>query len=111
MKRFAILALLVGLLALPLFAQTYPTGTLSGHITDGKEALPGVTVSASSPNLQGTRVATSNVNGDYIFSFLPPGEYKVRFELLGFQTIDTSVKINAAQTQRLDATLPQDKVA
>ena len=110
MKRFAILAILVGLVALPLFAQN-PTGTLSGHATDGKDALPGVTVTVTSPNMQGTRTTVTNTNGDYIFTFLPPGEYRVKFELQGFQTIDTTVKVNAAQTQRVDATMPQAKVA
>jgi len=110
MKRFTILAILVGLVALPLFAQV-PTGTLSGHATDGKDALPGVTVTTTSPNLQGTRTTVTNSNGDYIFTFLPPGEYRVKFELQGFQTIETAVKVNAAQTQRVDATMPQAKVA
>jgi hypothetical protein len=111
MKRFAILTLLVGLAALPLLAQTYPTGSLSGHVTDGVTALPGVTVTVSSPNLQGTRTAVTTTNGDYILSFLPAGEYKVRFELQGFQTLETSIKISAAQTSKLDATMPAAKVA
>ena len=110
MKRFAILAILVGLAALPLFAQV-PTGTLSGHATDGTSALPGVTVTVTSPSMQGTRTTVTNTSGDYIFAFLPPGEYRVKFELQGFQTIDTEVKINAAQTQRVNATMPQAKVA
>ncbi|MBZ5587708.1 MAG: TonB-dependent receptor [Acidobacteriia bacterium] len=110
MKRFAILSILVGLLALPLLAQV-PTGTLSGHVTDGKQALPGVAVSVSSVNLQGARTTVTTPNGDYIFAFLPPGDYKVTFELQGFQTIETTIKINAAQTQKLDATMPQAKIA
>ncbi|HUK14754.1 MAG TPA: carboxypeptidase-like regulatory domain-containing protein, partial [Thermoanaerobaculaceae bacterium] len=110
MKKFVLLALFVGLVALPLFAQN-PTGTLSGHVSDGKDALPGVTVTATSPALQGARVATTGGSGDYIFPFLPPGDYHVKFELQGFQTIDTSIKVNAAQTQKLDATMPQAKVA
>jgi len=111
MRRFAILALMLGLVAGALFAQSNPTGTLSGHVTEGKDALPGVTVSASSPNMQGTRTAVTTVNGDYIFTFLPPGEYKIRFELQGFQTLDTSIKISAAQNSKLDATMPAAKVA
>ncbi|MDD5562539.1 MAG: TonB-dependent receptor [Thermoanaerobaculaceae bacterium] len=110
MKRFVLFALLIGCVAMPLFAQN-PTGTLSGHASDGKDPLPGVTVTATSPNLQGTRTSVTNGNGDYIFTFLPPGDYRVRFELQGFQTIDTTVKINAAQTQRVNATMPQAKVA
>jgi hypothetical protein len=110
MKRFAILTLLVGLMALPLLAQN-PTGTLTGHVTDGKTALPGVTVIISSPNMQGTRTAVTTVAGDYILTFLPPGEYKVRFELQGFQTLETSIKVSAAQTSKLDAEMPAAKVA
>ncbi len=88
-----------------------PTGTLTGRATDGKEALPGVTVTVSAPTMQGTRSSVTTINGDFIFTFLPPGLYTVRFELQGFQTIDTSVKVSAAQTQKLDAVMPQARVA
>jgi outer membrane receptor for ferrienterochelin and colicin len=108
MKRFVILALFLTLVSLPAFAQI-PTGTLSGHVTDGREALPGVTVTITSPAMQGTRTAVTNVSGDYIFTFLMPGDYHAKFELQGFQTIETTIKINAAQTQKLDATMPQAK--
>jgi hypothetical protein len=111
MKRFAILTLLVGLIALPLSAQMNPTGTLNGHVTEGKVALPGVTVSVTSPNLQGTRTAVTTVTGDYILAFLPAGEYTARFELAGFQTLETTIKISAAQISRLDAEMPAVKVA
>ncbi|HVN76660.1 MAG TPA: TonB-dependent receptor [Thermoanaerobaculaceae bacterium] len=88
-----------------------PTATLTGHVSDGKAALPGVTVTVSSPSLQGTRVAGTTVEGDYIFKYLPPGEYETRFELEGFQTVTASVRLNAAQTQELDATMPLAQVA
>ena len=109
MKRLAVLTLFAAFVSLPAFAQM-PTGTLSGHATDGKEALPGVTVTVTSPAMQGIRTTATGASGDYIFTFLPPGEYQVRFELSGFETIETTVRINAAQTQRLDATMPQAKV-
>jgi outer membrane receptor for ferrienterochelin and colicin len=102
--------MLLALVALPVFAQN-PTGTLTGHVTDGKDALPGVTVTVSSPNLQGTRSAMTTVAGDYLLTFLPPGEYKVHFEMQGFQTLDTTIKISAAQTSKLDALMPASKVA
>jgi outer membrane receptor for ferrienterochelin and colicin len=110
MRRSWVLALMIMLVALPMFAQV-PTGTLTGHVTDGTNALPGVTVSVTSPNLQGTRSAVTTVNGDYILAFLPPGEYRVRFELQGFQTLDTSIKISAAQTAKLDAVMPVARIA
>ena len=110
MKRHAVAAILIALAALPALAQN-PTATLAGHVSDGRLALPGVAVTVTSPFLQGTRGTTSNADGDYILKFLPPGDYQVKFELQGFQTIDTTVKLTAAQTQKLDATMPQAKVA
>jgi hypothetical protein len=110
MKRFLLAALVAGFTSFPLLAQN-PTGTLAGHVTDGKAALPGVTVTASSPYMQGTRSAITTVDGDYIFKFLPPGDYAVKFELQGFQTLDTNVKVSAAQIQKLDATMPLAAVA
>ena len=102
----------VGILALAVTASAQvPTGVLTGHVDDGKDALPGVLVTLTSPNLQGARSGTTSVSGGYVFPGLPPGDYHVRFELQGFQTLDTNVRLNAAQTSVLDATLPQAKVA
>ncbi|MCU0482674.1 MAG: TonB-dependent receptor [Chloroflexi bacterium] len=110
MKRLLLLATLALILVIPATAQT-PTGTLSGRVTDAQGALPGVSVQVTAPTLQGMRSAVSTDAGDYIFTFLPPGEYRVRFELAGFQTLETTVKVSAAQTVRLDATMPQSQVA
>jgi hypothetical protein len=110
MRRFAGPTLILVLVAGAVWAQN-PTATLAGHVTDGKLPLPGVTVTVASPYLQGTRTAVSTVDGDYILKFLPPGDYKVTFALEGFQTLETSVKLSAAQAQTLDAAMPQSKVA
>src|SRR6185436_18713445 len=48
------------LLALPVFSQGIPTGTLAGRVSADNQTLPGVTVSVSSPALQGRRSATTN---------------------------------------------------
>jgi outer membrane receptor protein involved in Fe transport len=108
--KFFICALGILAVALPAVAQI-PTGTLIGHVDDGKVPLPGVTVTVTSPSLQGARIATTSVNGDYIFTFLPPGDYNVRFELQGFQTVETGIKLSAAQRSTVNATMPQAKVA
>jgi hypothetical protein len=97
-------------LAVPVVAQI-ASGTLSGHVTDGKTPLPGATVKVTAATLQGPRTTVTGGNGDYLFRFLPPGDYKVWFELQGFETQETTVKVNAGQTQELDATMPQAKVA
>jgi hypothetical protein len=88
MKR--VLAIL-GFLALlapasPSSAQGVQTGTITGSVqsADGL-TLPGVTVTASSPSLQGQRSATTDVNGVYILKGLPPGTYTVSFEISSFK--------------------------
>jgi hypothetical protein len=74
-------------IAAPAAAQS-TTGTISGRVVDSQGlALPGVTVTATSPNLQATRETVTSENGDYILTLLPPGTYRLVFELAGFQRI------------------------
>jgi hypothetical protein len=102
-QAVAVVLLLAGVVA----GQQIPTGTLTGHVTDGTAPLPGVTVTVTSPNQQGARVAYSTVNGAYILLQLPPGPYVVRFDLQGFQTIETTVKISGDLTSSVDAAMPR----
>src|SRR3954468_18772417 len=69
-------------------AQGVQTGTITGTVqsSDGL-SLPGVTVTAASPELQGTRTAVTDVNGVYFMKGLPAGTYAVTFELSNFKTI------------------------
>ena len=94
--------LMLWLLAAQVAAQV-ATGGLSGWILDESGArLPGVTLTATSPNLQGSRVTTSDANGSYKLVLLPPGTYTVTYELEGFATAVRQVKINAGLTTRSD---------
>ena len=86
-------------------AQT-TTSTISGRVADSQGlALPGVTVSATSPNLQGTRVVTTSTNGDYVFTLLPSGTYTILFELSGFQRQERNVTLAPTQTLPLDVSM------
>jgi outer membrane receptor for ferrienterochelin and colicin len=86
-------------------AQT-TNGTISGHVIDSQGlALPGVSVTATSANLQGVRTAVTSANGDYIFPALPSGTYTITFELSGFQTQQKSVSVAPTQLVPLDVTL------
>ncbi|HEX2643371.1 MAG TPA: TonB-dependent receptor [Thermoanaerobaculia bacterium] len=93
------------LVTAPVLAQGIPTGTLAGRVTSAGEALPGVTVTVTSPALQGSRTTTTSSIGDYNVPLLPPGDYKVTFELEGFQRVEKTVKLSAAQNSRADADL------
>jgi Carboxypeptidase regulatory-like domain/TonB dependent receptor len=89
----------------PAEAQT-PTGTITGRVTDqGGLSVPGATVTVTSTNLQGTRVAVTSTNGDFILPSLPPGPYTVTVELSGFGTTKVTQDVGAGQPVTLELTL------
>src|SRR5437867_5467849 len=72
------------------FSQTVSetTGAINGRVVDATGAvLPGVTVTISSQAMQGIRTAVTADDGTYRFPAVPPGEYKIQYELSGFSTI------------------------
>jgi len=93
------------LVTVPLAAQT--TGSIGGHVTDASAAaLPGVTVEATSPSLQGIRIAISDATGAYRLPLLPPGNYSVAFALTGFsQKKNANVPVSLGKETTVDAAL------
>jgi len=94
------------ILSTPAFAQVVATGSLSGMVKspDGAGAS-GATVTAESAHLQGRRTATTASDGHYIVPLMPPGDYVVSFELAGFQTAKTRVRIGLREDVTLGVTL------
>ena len=90
------------LIAAPVLAQN-PTGTITGRVMQDEGPLPGVTITASSPSMQGQKTAISGAEGEYIFVFLPPGQYTVTYALDGFRTLEMPVVVSTAQTKTVDA--------
>ena len=84
---------------------------LTGTVTMDKNPLPGVTVTISSPNMQGTRTTTTDVNGNYNFAAIPAGTYKVQLEMQGMQNISRTVQVGVGQTGRADADMKLTAVA
>ncbi len=85
-----------------VFAQG-TTSSLGGRVEHGGENLPGVTVTISSPSMQGVRVTTTDINGSYVFPSIPPGDYTVTFEMDGLAPIARTVQIGLAKTERVNA--------
>ncbi len=107
MKRHILWTALCVLAALGLAeAQGTQTGTISGSVQspDGL-AFPGVSVSVSSPALQGVRSSTTDQNGNYIFKALPPGMYAVTFQVAGMQTLEKTARLELGRAINVDATL------
>jgi hypothetical protein len=91
------------LLGVAAHAQT--RAALTGTVTAGGTAIPGVTVTITSPALQGERTTQTDVNGNYNFGALPPGDYHVKFELQSMQTVERNVHVGLSETGRADADL------
>jgi len=98
------------LLATAAFGQG-TTASLAGTVTTDNAPLPGVTVTATSPALQGERTATTGDAGSYLFPSLPPGPYTISFELSGMQKVTQKVTLSLAQSGRVDAQMKVSAVS
>lgn len=99
---FAVLLLIAG----NAFAQATTTGAISGTTaTSDGVPIPGVTVTVSGPNLQGTRTAYSGDSGGYIIRGLPPGKYTAEFMMEGMAPVKRSLEVELGQISKLDVTM------
>ena len=79
---------LLALVAPAATAQGVQTGTIRGTVIDAQGlVVPGVTVTATSPAVQGSRTVVTDTTGNYTIAALPPGVYEVTYELSGFTTV------------------------
>jgi hypothetical protein len=102
-KRSLVAMAALLLIAVPMFAQTQ--GALTGTVMFEGAPLPGATVTISSPALQGTRVAYTDVNGNYNFAGLPPGQYQVAFAMESMTATTVPARVTLGGTARADATM------
>jgi len=114
MKSVCVIFGIVALLApVRAGAQGVQTGTITGTVqsADGL-SLPGVTVTASSPVLQGQRSATTDLNGVYFIKGLPAGTYSVSFEMPSFKSMKKdNVELNVGSTVDVGQTMALAGVA
>lgn len=94
--------LAVVLAAAHAIAQTF--GGITGVVSDSSgSVIAGATVTATNPQTNVARTATSNEAGNYSFPSLPPGLYEVRAEQQGFQVeVHSGVELQVQQTARID---------
>lgn len=86
----------------PAVAQQ--TGTLDGTVLDPSgQGLPGVAVTASSPQLLQERTVFTGGNGYFRLPGLSPGVYTLRFELDGFQSVQrTDIRVEVGKVYSID---------
>ena len=88
-----LVVLIVGMTA-TAFGQGIQTGNIRGMVTDQQNLpIPGVTVTATSPALQGERTTVTDQRGLYSLGALPAGTYRVQFELDSFEPFEYMVAV------------------
>ncbi|HTJ81132.1 MAG TPA: TonB-dependent receptor [Polyangiaceae bacterium] len=83
-------------------------GQLFGSIIDAatKKPLADVTVTVTSPAMQGAQTVITDASGSYAVPNLPPGQYSITCDLEGYKPYGRGgVTVNADSTIRLNVTL------
>src|SRR5262245_59334914 len=104
--RICASVLILGSLALGYAAAQVSTGDITGRVLDPSGAVvPGATVSARNTSTGLTRAVTTNTDGDYTITQLPPGIYDITVEARGFSKAvlkDLRVLVGARETRNID---------
>ena len=94
-RTFTFLVMLIAVaMAASSFAQGVQTGTIRGTVKDAQGlAVPGATITATSPALQGERSTVSDATGQFTINALPPGTYTLKFTLSGFNDVTRTLAL------------------
>src|SRR5687768_7652913 len=100
------------LMSASVLAQSFKA-TVVGQIKDANGAvIPGATVTILERETGRTLTATSNDEGAFTITQVPPGNYEVRVEATNFKlSVQTGLVLETDQTQRLDMTLEAGNVS
>ncbi|HEV2836325.1 MAG TPA: TonB-dependent receptor, partial [Pyrinomonadaceae bacterium] len=106
-----VFAMCLSLAAVGVMAQSQTTGSIEGTVTDPQgNAVPGVTVNVTSPNLISAQSAVSDDSGRFRILNLPPGRYEVKVDAnaagKGFAEFSKGdVEVNLSRTSSVDVQL------
>jgi hypothetical protein len=107
-RRFWSAVTLVLVFGTPVLGQQTLRGSIAGTVSDDTgAAMPGVTVTLTSPALQVDQILrVSNERGEYQIIDLPSGTYRVAYELPGFATlIREGIVLTTGFNARVDVSL------
>ena len=92
------------------FSQTF--GEITGHVADASgAAVVTAAITATNINTNAARQTASSATGDYALPSLPPGNYVVRIEKVGFKSETSKIEVAVQQTVRMDFTLQVGQVS
>lgn len=100
-------ALALSFAAASTSAQDAASATVQGRVTDESGgAIPGVTISVTSPALQVPQSTVTDAGGNYRVVNLPVGAYRVTYELTGFQTsVREDLRLSVGFVAKVDIVL------
>jgi hypothetical protein len=102
-------------LAMPALARGQSQATtaeINGRVVDAQGGvLPGVTVTARSPETGYVRTVVSNEDGVFSLPLMPPGTYELTVELAGFGTFKQTVRPTVGANITINPTLQVAGVA
>lgn len=95
-------------LLLPLAVGAQQTGTISGRVAgEADQPIVGAQVHVTGTVL-GTRTGE---NGRYTIVNVPPGQYRVRVQMIGHRPVEQSLTVSAGQTATQDVVLKAQALA
>jgi hypothetical protein len=105
--RFLILCALAGLLAVGLRAQPPAGATLKGHVAGpGGVSVPGARVFLFNPQTRQRKETWTDAGGNYVFTNVPPGAYRIFVMLVGFRpSMEGPVIVRTGRPAEENATL------
>jgi hypothetical protein len=87
-------------------------GDISGQVADPSGAgVPNSVVTLTNTATNAVRSASTNEQGLYTFTSVPPGIYNLKVEHPGFKTVTSNVEVQVQQSVRLDMTLQVGQVS
>src|SRR6185295_4579964 len=82
------------------------SGTISGTVADPNGAVvEGANVTATNLATNAARTTTSDSDGHFAFTLVPPGRYRVDVTAQGFQNYQVEAVVNITQTTTVEARL------
>jgi hypothetical protein len=92
------------------FASLAQTGKISGKVTDVQTGEP--LIGANILILNTSFGSASDVNGKYLISQVPPGEYDLRASYIGYQDVTIqNVRVVSGLTQAVNIAMPSESIA
>jgi len=93
------------------FAQGVQTGTIRGTVKDQQGlTLPGATITATSPALQGERTVVTDADGNFLVRAIPPGTYNLKVEMSGMSAVQKTADVPLGGVAQLDITMSISQV-